>query len=244
MSRASKEKERLARRAAYQKRDGYKSQPDAYERAANAATAEERRMELESRERLKGLDTAVHEAGHAVAAWLQGVKIGRMFFNDRGTLYHDKALDHLVAMTTTGETLTKSEISNKRGALAGTAEGFVLGCKHAFITLAGPLATSLYLNDGDQPITLKEHGSESLGLLNFYGGLDEQTARAEQLRIFHVVIRTLQDERIRDVTVALADKLLALRCLSGEQVLSTIEEAWAVAKDEYTKKASAATTGE
>jgi hypothetical protein len=244
MSRASKERERIERRAVYQKRQDHASQPDAYERATNAATAEERRMELESRERLKGLDTAVHEAGHAVAAWLQGVKIGRMFFNDRGTSYHDKALDHLVAMTTTGEPLTKSEISSNRSALAGTAEGFVLGCKHAFIALAGPLATLLYLNDGDQPVTMKAHFSEAMSLLNFYGGLDKQALRAEGPRIFYAVNRAFEDERIRSVTVALADKFFTLRFMSGEQVLNTIEETWASAQDEHKKKAMTAKAGE
>jgi hypothetical protein len=197
------------------------------------------RMELASRERHKGLDTAVHEAGHAVAAWLQRMKIERMFFNDRETLYHDESLDQLVAMTTMGEQVTKSEILNKRSSLADTAEGFVLGCKHAFIELAGPFATLLYLNDGDQPVTMKQHISQALSLLHFYGGLDEEAAKAEGCRILHVVNQTFENERIRSVTIALADKLFTLRFLAGEQIVSIIEEAWAAAEESYAKQAKA-----
>jgi hypothetical protein len=87
---------------------------------------------------------------------------------------------------------------------------------------------------------MKEHISEALSLLHFYGGLDGQAAKAEGCRILYVVNQTFEDERIRSVTVALADKFFALRFLSGEQIVSIIEEAWATAEDEAKTRATSA----
>jgi len=161
-----------------------------------------------------------------VAAWLQGVKIGHMMFNDRGSVYYDAAADHLEAMTATGEALTADEIKDNRSALQGTAEGFIRGCQAAFITLAGAMAQALYLNKGDSPITMREHGGQAAKVLQFHSGLSEDAVIAERNRLIPVVSNALQDERIKYVTLVLAHVFYEKRYLSGESVTNIIEAAW------------------
>lgn len=175
------------------------------------------------------MDTAVHEAGHAVAAWLQGEKISYMMFNDRGSPHHDASMDELVAVTVTGQKLTADEVKDKRSALQGTAEGFIQGCKAAFITIAGALAQGLYL-EGDSPITMREHGVEAAAKLHFFSGLSEEAVIEERNRILGVVIKTFEDERIQNVTLSLAAILYEKRYLSGESVTNVIQAAWGTAK--------------
>src|SRR5437868_965324 len=82
------------------------------------ACAPEAHQEILSRMHHKGYDTAVHEAGHAVACWLQGEPIKYVMFNDRGAHY-DANHAHLDAMTASYKTLTEEEIKNQRSALQG-----------------------------------------------------------------------------------------------------------------------------
>jgi hypothetical protein len=226
MSRASKERERLQRRAVHQSRQAARSKSTSVHAGFLSATPEERRQEAEYRAHHNGKDTAVHEAGHAVAAWLQGVKIVRMMFNDRGSVYYDAAADHLEAMTATGEAITADEIKD----LQGTAEGFIRGCQAAFITLAGAMAQALYLNKGDSPITMREHGGQAAKMLQFYSGLSEDAVIAERNRLIPVVSNALQDERIKYVTLVLGRAFYEKRYLSGESVTSIIEAAWSQAE--------------
>ena len=230
MSRASKERERLQRRVVHQSRQAARSKSTNVHDEFLSATPEERRQEAEYRAHHNGKDTAVHEAGHAVAAWLQGVKIVRMMFNDRGSVYYDAAADHLEAMTETGAALTADEIKDNRSALQGTAEGFIRGCQSAFITLAGAVAQALYLNKGDSPITMREHGGQAAKVLRFYSGLSEDAVITERNRLIPVVSNALQDERIKYVTLVLARAFYEKRYLSGESVTNIIEAAWSQAE--------------
>ncbi len=230
MSRASRERERQTRRTAYKAATQTAiPKPDAYNQVWNGATPEERREEVQYRTLHNGRDTAVHEAGHAVAAWLQGERISYMMFNDRGSPHYDASMDELVAVTVTGEALTSGEVKDQKSVLQGTAEGFVRGCKTSFIALAGALAQGLYL-EGDSPITMREHGAEAAAKLHFFSGLSEEAVIEERNRILGVVIKTFEDERIQYVTLSLADILYEMRYLSGESAVNIIQAAWGKAK--------------
>jgi hypothetical protein len=233
MSRAGKERERLAKRNSYRdavrvkKLEASLSQDpeDMYSHAYTAASEAERRQEMKSRLHHNGKDSAVHEACHAVAAWLQGLRILYMKMNDRGSHHHDVDLDQLDAVTATGEPLTAEEIRNGRSSLQGTAEGYVLGCQHAFVTLAGALAQDMYLNE-EAPVTIKEHLWDARARVHFFSGLDENVCNEVTKRLVQVVVDTFKDERIRYVTFALASVLWERRHLSGEEVLNVINAAW------------------
>lgn len=230
MGRATRERERQTRRITYTstRQTAVPKRDTSYKRVWGDATPAEQRAEMQYRARHGGRDTAVHEAGHAVAAWLQGEKISHMMFNDRGSAHHNAQLDQCLAMTVTGEALTDDEVKNNKSALQGTAEGFVQGCKAAFITLAGALAQGLYL-EGDSPITMRVHGEEAAAKLHFFSGLAEEAVVVEHARILGVVSRTFEHERIRNVTLSLAAVLYEKRYLSGESVMNAIQAAWGMA---------------
>jgi hypothetical protein len=227
MGRANKERQRQARRAAYQatKQVTNPEVADNFELTWANASLQEQLQEKQGRAQHNGKDTAVHEAGHAVAAWLQGERIEYMMFNDRGSAHYDRHLDQFNAVTVTGQALTADEIKNKKSALQGTAEGFVLGCKTAFIALAGAAAQGMYLED-KAPITMREHGSEAASKLYFFSGLPEGDVIAERNRILNVVIQTFSNERIHRITLALGDILYEKRYLSGESVTAIIQALW------------------
>jgi hypothetical protein len=231
VGRATRERERQTRRTAYAltRLTAVPKRDTSYKRLWIDASPAEQQAEIEYRAQHSGRDTAVHEAGHAVAAWLQGEKISHVMFNDRGSAHHNAQLDRCVAMTVTGETLTDDEVKNNKSALQGTAEGFVQGCKAAFITLAGALAQGLYL-EGDSPITMRAHGAEAAAKLRFFSGLSEEAVVVEHIRILGIVSRTFEHERIRNVTLSLAAVLYEKRYLSGESVMKVIQAAWGMAK--------------
>jgi hypothetical protein len=233
MSRASKERERLAKRKSY--RDAMRVKKletslrqdpeDLYAHAYAVASEDERRQEMRSRLHHNGKDSAVHEACHAVAAWLQGLGISFMKMNDRGSPYHNVDLDQMDAVTATGEPLTAEEVRNGRSYLQGKGEGYVLGCQHAFVTLAGALAQHMYLNE-EAPVTMKEHLWDASARVHFFSGLDENACNEVTKRLVQVVVDAFKDERIKYVTFALASILWERRNLSGEEVLNVINAAW------------------
>jgi hypothetical protein len=233
MSRASKERERLAKRNSY--RDVVRlsktetslrqDSKDRYSRAYNAASEAERRQEIKSRLYHNGKDSAVHEACHAVAAWLQGLRISYMKMNDRGSHHHDLVLDQMEAVTAIDVPLTAEEVRNGRSSLQGSGEGYVLGCQYAFVTLAGAVAQDLYL-DEEAPVTQSEHLWDARIKFHFFSGLDENACNEVARRLGQVVIDAFEDRRIKYVTFALASILWERRHLSGEEVLNFINAAW------------------
>src|SRR6266567_7891429 len=180
MSRARRERERLAKRNSY--RDAVcvkkletslrQGRDDMYSHAYDAASEAERRQETKSRLHHNGKDSAVHEAGHGVGAWLQGLRISFMKMNDRDSVHHNVDLDQMDAVTAPREPLTPEEVRSGRSSLQGTGEGYVLGCQHAFVTLAGAIAQDMYLNE-EAPITLSEHLWDAPTRFQFFSGLDE-----------------------------------------------------------------------
>jgi hypothetical protein len=238
MSRASKERERKARRAAYRDairlgkvearlREGF---TDTYSQVYGAASEADRRQEMRSRAHHNGKDSAVHEAGHAFAAWVQGLGISYMKMNDRDSLHYDVDLGDLDAVTASSETLTPEEAKSGRSSLQGTAEGYVIGCRHAFVTLAGALAQNMYLSE-EAPVTLTEHIWDAGSRFHFFSGLDENACSEVVGRLARVVIDTFEDERVKDVTFALASIRWERRYLSGEEVWNIISAAWKKANE-------------
>jgi hypothetical protein len=233
MSRASKERERLAKRNSY--RDAVRVSKletsliqgpyDLFSRAYAVASEAERRQEMKSRLYYNRRDSSAHEAGHGIGAWLQGLRILYMKMNDSGSHYHDVDLDHVDAMTVTGEPLTAEEERNGKSSLQGTGEGYVIGCQHAFVTLAGALAEHMYLKE-KAPITVREHLWSARAEFHFFTGLDEKACKEFINRLVQVVVDAFKDERIRYVTFALASILWERRNLSGEEVLNVINAAW------------------
>jgi hypothetical protein len=103
VNRASRERERQTRRTAYAstRQTAVPRRDTSYKRVWGDGSPAEQQAEIEYRRQHGGRDTAVHEAGQAVAAWLQGEKISHVMFNDRGSAHHDAQLDQCVAMSVT-----------------------------------------------------------------------------------------------------------------------------------------------
>ena len=185
-----------------------------------------------SRKHHQGRDTAVHEAGHVVAQWIQGVPFQKVFMNDRGAPWYDSKLDDLDAMVQGdhvgefGNSQWKDGREVKTSILQGTAEGYVRGCQQAFITLAGAIAQAQYLNYGDAPLTLRMHADEARSKLWFFSGIDGQENGNECERILHLVVRTFGDERVKRTVLTVAGVLYKYRYLEYEQCLAVIEAGW------------------
>jgi hypothetical protein len=214
MSRKKKEQERIARRDA---------------KRADSMTDLQR--EKASRQHHGGRDTAVHEAGHAVATWLLGEPLGNVYFNDRGAPWYEPTLDQFDAVTEGGS--SAGEFGPRRrfrgreydtSILQGTGEGWVRGCRQAFITLAGIVAQTEYLNNSEVPLTIQSHLSEAATKFWFFaGGNSDMTPGIECARIIQVVADTFRDERVKRAVMTVAGLLFKYRYLDAEQLREAIE---------------------
>lgn len=228
------ERARLARRAAYQ-RAQVLAQPFQVELPDDMTT--------EQFNELDDLSTAYHEAGHAVAAWIQGID-ARLEYLPEGVLtkgrdlgaitrYHPSLNLFLTQPGVGALTFNRGIITDSRGIRVGTVnDGGVMARKLAFITTAGPWAEILafghVLPHKQYQHIFKIHGDEAMGTLMHYTvnpTIDE--IKSAQARIGDLVEKTFREPRVITCVRALAERFHKARTLTEKEVRETIEAAWA-----------------
>jgi len=238
------ERERLARRAEYLK--SRPPSPKVIRTKAIGRTKDGKPVTQAHAEEFENEATiALHESSHIVAAWMLGVPIGGMQFNDgAGT----NANDAPEAVTMDGIRVRKHSdevpdfyaqteigcpVAEMRAKSMG--ERLVHGKQHAFISLAGVFGCSNHAWS-DNPLcqfATESHLSEAGTKLMLIGGVSKSEAGDECARLISHVARTFHDERVQAVTHALATQLLTRRKLTGEEATAIIEQAWKKPTEEH-----------
>jgi hypothetical protein len=158
---------------------------------------------------------ALHESCHALAAWMLGVRITYTQLNGEGSGYAG-----FKAETVCGDPPDK-HLDLPIG------ERFVKAHQHAFITLAGPFGSgqafsSNPLDEFEGKQHTKLAGYEIVQLTD----ASDEEALETLTRLRPHVIETFADERVQVATRLLAEQLLKMRRLTGEQVMAILSQAW------------------
>jgi len=230
------ERERLARRAAY-KQARVLEKPFGIELPPG--------WTIEQFNQWNDLSTAYHEAGHAVAAWMQGID-SSLSYVPKGMLTEGKDFSAITGTNHSLErfitepnvdgafTINRGIVVNSRGARIGAInDGGVTAYKHAFITLAGPIAELSALGevlpDKAYQHTFKIYGDEAhTKLVHFMLNASAEEIIAAQARIADLVVNTFQEPRVIACVRALAERFHKTSALDEQKVRETIAAAWAV----------------
>ena len=226
-----KEKERLARRAAYQ---------HARQMAAPTKIYVPYGMSVEEFDRLSDFNTAFHEAGHAIAAWIQGCRAS-MRYIPKGELTngcdfnavttHDPSFEKFLSKPAVGALkFTRGIITDSTGATVGIIDdGGVLARQQVFITLAGPFAEmsgrETGLPESVYQVMIKEHGIQAQSKLHFTRESHEELKSVFN-RLVELVAYTFSLPPVQHCVKVLAEKFHKARSLSEEEVSETIRTAW------------------
>jgi ATP-dependent Zn protease len=160
-------------------------------------------------------NVALHEACHAVAAWLLNVPIHLMRFIEgeaRGDLG--------------GETQTGIPLPQMLSAPIG--ERVVYARQQAFIDLSGVFGSG----QADSPNPLFQfvtrlHVRGARDLISSITGIHQEEEIGEDIsRLISHAKETFEDRRVQGVAHSLADQFLKQRRLTGEQVVAILSQAW------------------
>lgn len=168
-------------------------------------------------------NVALHEACHAVAAWMLGVPIEAMYFNDGANARFAPLPEtaHLAAVTVVG-------ISIDEMIAAPIGERLVHARQHAFVTLAGVFGSSgnAWSSNPAYEFETHSHMTSAAQALVTIGAMSIEDANAEVDRLAFHVTRTFNDKRVETVTWRLSEQFLRQRDLPGEKVAAIVSQAW------------------
>jgi hypothetical protein len=226
------ERERLARRAAYQ---------HARRMAVPSEIELPYGMSVEEFDRLSDFDTAYHEAGHAVAAWIQGFGVS-MRYVPKGELTNGHDYEAVTSRGSSFEKFltkppagslkfNKGVITDSTGATVGIVDdGGVLARQQAFVTFAGPLAETLGrktgLPDSVYKEMFEEHAIEARSKLRHFSCESAEELHTVYDRLLDLAAHTFRLAPVQHCVKVLAERFYEERSLSEQQVRKTIEAAW------------------
>jgi len=156
---------------------------------------------------------ALHEACHAVAAWLLNVPIHLMQFIE-GESPGDLG----------GDTQTVFPLPPN----APIGERFVYARQQAFIDLAAVFGSG----QADSPNPLfqfetRKHVQGAGDLISSITGIrEEEEIREDICRLISHTIETFEDQRVKGLTTRLAQQFLRQRRLTGEEIVAILSQAW------------------
>ena len=225
------ERERLKRRAAYQ-----------HAKAMAVPTKIELPfgMTVEEFDRLSDLSTAYHEAGHAVASWMQGLHAS-MRYVPKGELTNGHDLNAVTSHESIARFVTRPSegalsvnrgiITDARGAHVGTInDGGVCARQQAFVTLAGPFAETYgrepSLPDSVYKAMFHEHAVEAQSRLLHFSGESPEALQSVYERLVTLASNVFELPAIQHCVKTLAERFHKARKLSEQEVRETIEAAW------------------
>jgi len=158
---------------------------------------------------------ALHESCHAVAAWMLGMRIVYTQLNCEGSGSPDF----------TGETLCGDPPEDYLRLPIG--ERFVKAHQHAFITLAGQIGSGQAFSGNPlDECSAERHWLQAGAEIVILTGASDEAAGETAGRLFRHVVETFADERVQAVTRLLAEQLLKMRRLTGEQAKAILSQAW------------------
>jgi len=179
-----------------------------------------------------------HEAAHAVAAWMQGMPIHCMQFNDESTKDSDYVPANVRAVhqasTATGIPLPEMQATSP-------GERWVHAKRHAFVTLAGPLGGGDTYSDN--PLRRHEsdlHLGQAAAKFTTITGCTDEIGLEACRSLIDVVYDAFKDPAIQGVVGWLANALVKHRKLSGDEIVGIIEQAYPVFKIAVEARSAAA----
>lgn len=197
-------------------------------------------MTVEEFERLNDLSTAYHEAGHAVAAWMQGCAPSMQYVQEReptnrqdlsAVTTHDSITRFVKQQCIDPLQVQRGVLTDSTGANVGSIDdGGVFARQQAFITLAGPLAEfqgrDSGMPDSVRETSFREHAIEAHSkLLNFTREHPDELQLVYRRIVDLAALLFAQPQVVQCVRV-LAEKFHKARSLSEQEVRETIEHAW------------------
>lgn len=172
---------------------------------------------------------ALHESSHVVAAWMLGMPLYAVQFNDGGT---EAEIVQLAAQTSVGIPFSEMVASSP-------GERYVFAFQHAFVTLAGVLGSSEEAFKLQNPLfefEYRSHLEQAVAKLEGIAEMPRVRALEELNRLIPLVKRTFDDKRVQSVTRILANNLLKYRILPGAQAAGILSQAWPLIDTAYRKQ--------
>ena len=168
---------------------------------------------LESQaEETAGVVTALHESSHVVAAFLLGVTVRKMMFNN-------PKFPDLLATVESGIPLPEMLATSLE-------ERWLHGVKHAFISLAGAFGCSGE-SLSENPFHKSQcdsHVFEAYGKLHHIGGVPKDELNAELARLRKAVNVTFDKPVVKEMVHRLAKEFSERRHLNGAEINSILQQ--------------------